>query len=459
MEHAVMAELPAAQPSRSARSPRQRIGSHGLGRAARIACLVGSLPRGTEAISKRISQPPRDRLWTFLAFDIGLDPQATLTIDLQNEQPANNTYLMVLTHAQWAAWRRVQPQTLPKAGSSHNDGLNSYLISYWRTGINDRVRASFRINAPEKNRYHIGVLNAQQMMLKLKGELSLVNPGGEQLSLQEQGVPGVLLWASALFFASCGLFSVLLLAASRRGRTAMHLVMSAVLLLKGIVLLLWWCDCMQVSRTGSSTVIGNIGWQLLDKVQTILELMMFLLIALGWKFLRGTLNITEVRFAVGISVISFYLGVFEVACKTASTCSGYQLSRYILHSLCYLVVIVAMNFNLQMIYAQITDAPASLESGKLYRKHQAYKLFRWIFLMFIIAPTVELFLKVTVMPWDAVWLYILIQQLRTWAIYVCVAIAFRPDPSPLRVFELTRDGGSDDEAEVDGDAGDAEVAE
>merc|ERR1712083_879677 len=98
-----------------------------------------------------------------------------------------------------------------------------------------------------------------------------------------------------------------------------------------------------------------------------------------------------VRFAVGISLISFYLGIFEVACTTQSTCSGYQLSRYILHSLCYLVVIVATNFNKQMIYAQITDAPASLESGKLYRKQQAYALFRLIFLLFIIAPTVERF--------------------------------------------------------------------
>jgi len=117
------------------------------------------------------------------------------------------------------------------------------------------------------------------------------------------------------------------------------------------------------------------------------------------------------------------------------------------------VIIVAMNFNLQMIYAQIMDAPASADTGKLYRKHQAYKIFRWIFLAFIIAPTVELFLKVTVMPWDALWLYVLIQQLRSWAIYFGVAVAFRPEPQPPRIFELTRGDDSSDEAEAFGATG------
>merc|ERR1712232_1020266 len=196
--------------------------------------------------------------------------------------------------------------------------------------------------------------------------------------------------------------------------------MGGALLLKGVVLLLWWVDYLQVSQTGSNSTLGQVGWQLLEKVQTILELMLFLLIALGWKFLRGTLNVTEKRFAVGISVISFYLGVFEVACTTRSSCSGYQLSRYILHSLCYLVVIVAMNFNLQMINTQLSESPASPESGKLYRKHLAYKVFRWTFLAFIIAPTFEKLMKVAVMPWNAKWLYVLVVQLRTWAIYMCI---------------------------------------
>ncbi|CAE7492020.1 Gpr107, partial [Symbiodinium pilosum] len=190
-------------------------------------------------------------------------------------------------------------------------------------------------------------------------------------------------------------------------------------------------------------------------VQNILELMTFLLLSLGWKVLRSSLDVSEIRFAVAVSIISFYLGVFQVACTTTATCSGYQLSRYILHSLCFLVVIVAMNFNLQKLVSAIAEAPASLESGKLYRKLSAYYIFRWVFLAFIIAPTVELFLKVTVVPWDALWLYIAIQELRTWGIYALLVHAFRMEPASPRVFELIHDVVSP----RDGDAGNDALSE
>lgn len=423
----------------------------------KLTCLAVAVPWQVVAITNQVTYPPLDDVWTFLAYDIGLSPKATVSISLTNDRPANNTYVMMLTHAQWEEWHRVEPTTLPGVDGQSMGGLNSYLASYWRKGIVDRLEASFTIDAPRDDRYYIGVLNAQQQQLKLQGSWSMVNPGGDQLILQEEKLPPVLLAMSILFSVSCAAFVGLLFSVWRNGRTAMHALMVLVILFKAVVLLLQWGDRILVSRTGTDTVVGDVSYQLLDKVQTILELMMFLLTSLGWKFLRNSLNVTEVRVAVGISVISFYLGVFEVACTTASTCSGYKLSRYILHSLCYLIVIVAMNFNLQMVLHQISDAPANLEAGKLYQKHLAYKIFRWIFLIFIIAPTVELFLKVSMMPWDAIWAYILLEQLRTWAIYVCIIIAFRPDPRPLRVFELTRRvAGSDDDDDSEGHGADEE---
>eukprot|EP00933_Yihiella_yeosuensis_P044414 TRINITY_DN39538_c0_g1_i1.p1 TRINITY_DN39538_c0_g1~~TRINITY_DN39538_c0_g1_i1.p1 ORF type:complete len:299 (-),score=44.08 TRINITY_DN39538_c0_g1_i1:22-804(-) len=242
-------------------------------------------------------------------------------------------------------------------------------------------------------------------------------------------------------------FGSLLIIGERRGvRTSLHLLIALVLLLRSLTLILKYFDYQEVAKTGSDTTVGFVAWALIEKVQNIAELMMFLLIALGWKVLRGTLDMTEVRFAVGISVLSFYLGVSQVACTTTAQCSGFQLARYILHTLCYLVVIVAMNFNLQRLMSMIADSPATIENGRLYQKLYAYQVFRWVFLGFIIAPTAELFLKVSVVPWDAEWLYICIQELRRLVIYMLIAMAFRPEPGPLRVFELTRDVGSDDEA-------------
>lgn len=434
---------------------RARAGLRPFGRMAAVAAyavrtvsiwLAASIPRGG-AISSTVNLGRQNTSWILLARDIGLEPQSTVFVDLYNEIPARNTYVLLITYSQLLKYDEEEPDTLEGSGDS-NGGTNSYLISAWRTVLYDHVQATFQIRAAAKERYYMGILNVHGQELKITGKIGLVNPGGRELPLQDRGLPAVLLASSFVFTSSCLLLLAVLKMAPRRGRTAIHGVIGSVFLLKGLSSFLQWNDRMQVELHGTTNVFAQVGWQLIDKVQTIAELMMFLLIALGWKLLRSTLPITEVRLVVGISVISFFLGVFEVACTSESACNGYQLSRYILHSLCYLAVIIAMNLNLQMIHQQLLDAPASLETGKTYGKLRAYKAFRWVFLAFVVAPTAELFLKVSIMPWDIWWIFVLVQHSRTWVIYAVIASYFRPDPMPLRVFELTRDAISDDDDEA-----------
>lgn len=413
---------------------------------------MAGLPREGHAITYRYRLLRFDDVFDFLIYDFGLAPGAHISGELFNDDPADGTYLMIFTYKQWHALRPHNPPQMPGRWLRYD----SYLVSYWRKPLTNHTRIDFHVDAPEPDRYFVGVFNSHRRELRVHGALTLTNPGGEELPLEFAKVPGVLLATGQLFLFSALVLVLLLSTVWRRGRTAMHFVMFLVVLLKGVALLLQWRDHVRLSITGEDSGVSEVIWQLLDKAQDISELMMFLLIALGWKVLRGSLNITEVRFAVGVSVISFYLGVFEVACTTRSTCSGYQLSRYILRSLCYLVVIVAMNFNLQVVHAQIADAPASLEVGKHYWKFRAYTVFRWVFLAFIVAPTLELFL-LSAMPWDARWALVLIQNIRTWAIYACVIVAFRPGPHPLRVLELTIRRGEEESDDEDEDE-DAEQA-
>lgn len=396
-----------------------------------------------EALVKDVDFQMNNHLVKELEVEYGLELGGTITIDLQNRHPANDTYLMILSYGQWLQWRTTEMAPLTGVQPQAKDPFNAYLVSSWRGVLWDHLQGTFRVEECNggRNRYTVLLVSALRSSIDVHGQLTFENPGNGQLPLQDIDVP----WALGLA-AGVYLVTALLLSWSLLRSTALHSLLFLVLFLRGLVMMLQWLDFFLVGLNGKESTFAEILWQLFGKVQDISELMMFLLISLGWKVLRPHLDISEIRFAVAISIISFYLGVFQVACTTPSTCSGYQLSRYILHALCYLVVIVAMNFNLQKLVSAIADAPATVESGKLYRKLQAYQIFRWVFLLFIVAPTFELFLKVTIIPWDQEWLYVLVQELRAWVIYLVLVYAYRPNPAPLRVFELTeRSDGSDRE--------------
>merc|ERR1719359_531953 len=94
----------------------------------------------------------------------------------------------------------------------------------------------------------------------------MVNPGGQELPLQEWHVPTVLMTMSGVFGASCILLLVLLASYWRRGRSSIHLLMTLVLFFKSAVLFLEWCDRMLIVHTGRQAMISSVGYKILDKV-------------------------------------------------------------------------------------------------------------------------------------------------------------------------------------------------
>lgn len=124
------------------------------------------------------------------------------------------------------------------------------------------------------------------------------------------------------------------------------------------------------STTSSSSSFGVSNWLLDflskfgDKIVASYELILLMLLAIGFKVLRPHLNSTELRFFVGVGGIGLYLGVFECTCTTPGSCSGYKLVRDVLQAVSFLVVIIAMNFNLQGIAQQITETTASVGNKK-----------------------------------------------------------------------------------------------
>lgn len=209
------------------------------------------------------------------------------------------------------------------------------------------------------------------------------------------------------------------------------------------------CELASSFRVDAGELV-LIGPSELDQTFTCVDLLVYLLTALGWKTMRANLYASEIRFAACVAAASFYFGVFEVACVGQESCGGYMLSRLILHSLAYLCIIVALNFNLAMLRAQIADSTVSLEAGTLYRKQSAFCSLRWVFLVFICQPTAMIFIKVSVLTWEEGWVFDVMTELVKFSLLLAVTLLYGPRRRPMALFEAAVQELNRDDAPQDG---------
>jgi len=325
---------------------------------------------------------------------------------------------------------------------------STYLPSEWRASLAEPIDAVHTVKARENGRYTLGILQAVEHSVQdLSGYVGFKNPGGEELSLRYQHVPKTILFVAWLFFGS-STFLFVLTALRRRGRSRLHGFILATLIVKCFTLLLMRQDIVQLSRTGKQLLWRQILWQLMRQVELILEVIVFYVIGLGWKVTRTHLRASEWAFATTISMLSVCLGSFEVACNTIMPCTGqsYVLTQFTLHSLCYLVVIVATNFNIFTLQRQIMEALATPETGVLYNKYHSYCWFRGFFLFFVVIPSITNFLAFHVLSWDEMWVVVLVKECSHWAVQSAVIMLFRPGPRQLLVFELAVVESSDSDS-------------
>jgi hypothetical protein len=309
-------------------------------------------------------------------------------------------------------------------------------------GLATLVNTTHRVQAPTASRYWLGFVQAwpkesKSQTCRIVGEVSYENPGGDQLPVQQRGLSTTFLVLVIAFFGSTVWF-LMLVVLRRRGRTRLHAFMLANLATKCCVLLLMRNDVDALSRTGRTSRAREASWQLLQQVQLIMEVMLLYFIGLGYKVTRSHLKPSEQAFAATIVCVSLCLGTFEVLCNTYANCSGTGLRvvQFTLHAICFLVVIVAVNFNIFSLQRQISEALATPETGTLYAKHGAYCWFRGFFLYFVVIPSVINYLRLHIVTWRSLWVIDLVQEGSLWVIYTGIAWLFRPGAKSIKVFEL-----------------------
>lgn len=250
-------------------------------------------------------------------------------------------------------------------------------------------------------------------------------------------------------FGCSSLWLLALIVLHRHGRSRLHGVILLALVSKCAVMVALSQDMQVVARTGRATAATQFPLQLLKQAQLVVEVLLFYLIGLGWKVTRPHLKASQWAFAASIGVLSFSLGSMEAACEAMGTCKrqNYLLTQFTLHSLCFLVGIVATNVNIFVLQRHIHEALAAPETSQLYAKHGAYCWFRMVFLYLVVVPTLTNILDLHVVHWDELWVVMLVRQGSLWIIYTAVLWLFRPGLAVLPVFNLavveSSDSGSD----------------
>eukprot|EP00811_Abedinium_folium_P035039 NODE_7869_length_1543_cov_5.580508.p1 GENE.NODE_7869_length_1543_cov_5.580508~~NODE_7869_length_1543_cov_5.580508.p1 ORF type:complete len:418 (+),score=136.22 NODE_7869_length_1543_cov_5.580508:40-1254(+) len=371
--------------------------------------------------------------WTSLLPYVGLAPNATVSIDLSAQVPSSNAFFVIFSEPQLREHLDILQRYGPKP--------SSYVSCAWRASLDQPVSATFQLGAPAAEMYYFGVLQVSDSgpgLRGLSGDIAFENPGGVQLALQQLYIGTTFLFSGCLFL---GTAIVLFLEAvvQRRRRTRLHTLLFGLVLSKVLVSFLIWNDYHEVASSGKASLVRKIVWMFLKQVQGIMEVVTLYLVGVGWNITRPRLRPSERAFVGFMSGLSLLLGSLEVACDTGlMDCPGesFPLTQLTLHSLCFLVVVVAANINIIVLQRHIAEAVATPDTGLLYVKFNAYRWFRGFFLFFVLIPSITSFLETHVVRWQLMWVVFLVQQVSLWVVYTAVVVLFRPGVPVLRVFDL-----------------------
>eukprot|EP00927_Polykrikos_kofoidii_P025826 TRINITY_DN23138_c0_g1_i1.p1 TRINITY_DN23138_c0_g1~~TRINITY_DN23138_c0_g1_i1.p1 ORF type:complete len:468 (-),score=48.85 TRINITY_DN23138_c0_g1_i1:100-1503(-) len=406
--------------------------------------FVAAVPRGT-ALLYKVDAPAMSDKWFLLGIPRGWRPNTTVSVDLYNNKPANGTLILVLTESQ----SRTHSRTNHWSTSFDAPVGKKYPASTWRSDFRDHVKASFQLRAASTERYYLAISNIYGRTLGLSGTINLVGPDGEQLPAEFRYLPAVYLTSSIICFASFALFLCVVRIVSYRASTPIHLIIASSFFLQGLATLTVRTELLQIDSRGTSDTWISFAASIMIQVRSASELVMLLLIALGYRTLRLTLSQVEVRFVTIVLAMFSCIAMFSALSTSTQAEDTYDLGRDILIALSSVVIIVGMNLNVQRLSQQLQDSPISIDTGETYIKRRAYVAFRWVVLAFILKPEFDQLLGV-VLPWEDVWVSLAIVELRAWITCMVIAFFFFPRSSPPRVFELARDVLSGDEDVVDG---------
>lgn len=362
-----------------------------------------------------------------LLYEKGLAPGATLSVDIETGLTEHCAVLVVLTSEQHQQWHQMFQ--MPNSNS-----IDSHRISHWRHQLCSVLKVDTVIHAPRSAEYFVGIFNVYQEAFWIKGNVTYLNPGGQHLPLEAAPLPEILWFGSMSYLTLMGAIAFLLLSVCARKSTLVHWLLVFCLWLKAVSLGLEWNYYDILSRYGKAPLWRYQYWGFVSRFQTVCEMALLLVVALGLSLLRPRLTVNETRLVLFMVVLSVFAlaGLDAFYENTLDGTMGVELEGFrlifvIVQAVFCSVTFFAVQFNLQVLNLKLQGVRFTARSTSvLYQRFGTYRRFRLLFFLLVLKPVAIFLLDVFVIQAGVRWISQALDLATSWFIYAALFFTLRP---------------------------------
>ena len=121
----------------------------------------------------------------------------------------------------------------------------------------------------------------------------------------------------------------------------------------------------------------------------------------------------------------------------SSSCEVLVFSEYVVQALVMLAIIIALNYNIAKLRQHITGVTWGRLTHHLYDKLECFYLFRTIFMLYLLAPTLLLVVQIMILTWRYNWLMAFMVEGANMIIYYNIGAAiFTTSENPFSIVPI-----------------------
>eukprot|EP00762_Andalucia_godoyi_P003950 ANDGO_05733.mRNA.1 hypothetical protein GUITHDRAFT_100409 len=291
----------------------------------------------------------------------------------------------------------------------------------------------------------------------VKGTLTLLNPNGQHLSLEDIPMLPVSLLYFFAYLTMFVLFTVYSIGFFRPYMLRIHWFLCGAFAFKCLELIVTFSVYLTLSEKGKVSLFEDAVERLFRVCSDCLFSLMLFLISTGWSITRQTLHEREKRLCiVSFGLYAFFRFLYAMcaagqprlsphnsniatsASQSPSSsvpddavplCSGYVLAYSVISFLITFGIIVSMNANIERLRSMYMESAAwrNVQRQLRHRLHK-FRAFRWAFLVYLVLPIILVFIEFAFLTWRQDWLVLALREGLLLFLFAFVGLYFRPDP-------------------------------